>query len=198
VLAGIRKVVHYGFDKMGLSILLAALGILSAVQAKDSAVAVTRQEAVDPQPQEEQRHPRKAQEFKLEDQFRKIHHVTFPRTKPTVLIFADRRSARRAEKWVSPLYDRYKERIIIEGGGVGKSVPRWERSVIRFLLRKITPYPILLDWKGDVGRLYEFRYKHANVYIIEPGGAIALQIVGKATPERIEQAFTALDALVDT
>ena len=114
-----------------------------------------------------------------------------------MFFFADRRSARKAEQWVYPLYDRYKERIAYEGIGVGKGAPRWERPIIRFILRRITSSPLLLDWKGKVGKAYGYEAKQPNIFVVAPDGAILLRVVGTATPERLAQVFGTLDRALE-
>ncbi len=138
----------------------------------------------------------KAEEFELEDQFKKPHALTFPREKVTVLMFADIISARQAEKWAYALYARYGERITMEGVGAGRFVPSWQRPIIRFILRRITSYPIMLDWKGPVSRTYNYQAKKVNLFVIDPGGTIVLKVIGRATPDRLNQVFSTLDGLL--
>jgi len=137
-----------------------------------------------------------APEFEVEDQFRKRHAFTLPRRKPTVLVLGDRKSGRQGEKWAVALWDRYQDAIIIEGLGVGRGVPKWERRIIRFILRKITPYPILLDWDGAVGRAYGFERRKPNVVVIDPPGRVRLKLPGKATADHTQRVFEVLDAVV--
>ena len=139
--------------------------------------------------------PPRAPAFEVEDQFRDRHAFTFPRAKATALILGDRKSARQGEKWAQALYDRYEGAIILEGMGVGRGVPKWERPIIRFILRKITPYPILLDWKGTVGRAYGFERKKPNVVVIDAQGRIRLKHAGVVTAESKDKVFAVLDGL---
>jgi len=137
-----------------------------------------------------------APSFEVEDQFRVRHAFTFPRAKATALVLGDRKSGRQGEKWAQALWDRYERAIILEGMGVGRGVPKWERPVIRFILRKITPYAILLDWDGRVGRAYGFERKKPNVVVIDAAGRIRLKYAGVVNAESKEKVFAVLDGLV--
>ena len=137
-----------------------------------------------------------AEPFELEDQFKNTHKLAVPPEKVTVLMFADRRSALQARPWVEALYNRYKERVALEGVGVGRGVPRWERGLICFLVRQATPSPVMFDWKGDIGRRYGYVRKSVNVLIIDSNGIIVSKTVGEKTPERFEEVCAALDELV--
>lgn len=139
----------------------------------------------------------KAPPFELKDQFKKPRSITFPRDRVTVLMFADRRSARQAEKWVGALYDRYENRILYEGVGVGKSVPRWERPVICFILRRVTPEPIMLDWNSAIATTYDFQRRRLNLFVVDPAGGIVLKTFGPKTEEAAKHVFDAIDALLD-
>lgn len=172
--------------------------VASMTYAEDAGEHETRPAAayseVDVPPSEESL-PR-APAFEVEDQFRVRHAFTFPRAKATAFILCDRKSGRQGEKWAQALYDRYEDAIILEGMGVGRGVPKWERSIIRFILRKITPYPILLDWKGAVGRAYGFERKKPNVVVIDPEGRIRLKHAGTVTAASKDKVFAVLDGLL--
>jgi len=137
-----------------------------------------------------------AKSFELSDQFKKSWTVKFPRKKVTVLLFANRRSARQGEKWGNALWNRYEDRIAMEGIGVGKSVPKWERSIVRFLIRRVTDVPILLDWDGRVGDDYDFQKEALNLVVVDKEGFIVFKFVGKPTEDNRTAFFNVLDALV--
>jgi len=177
---------------------LMAACVASATYAEDAGEHEARPAAAYSEadaPRSEESLPR-APGFEVEDQFRDRHAFTFPRAKATALILGDRKSGRQGEKWAQALYDRYEGAIVLEGMGVGRGVPKWERPIIRFILRKITPYPILLDWKGTVGRAYGFERKKPNVVVIDPQGRIRLKHAGVVTAESKDKVFAVLDELL--
>ena len=188
-LVGVRAVI-------ALAVLVAAC-VASATYAEDAGEHEARPAAAysEADAPSEESLPR-APAFEVEDQFRDRHAFTFPRAKPTALILGDRKSGRQGEKWAQALYDRYGGAIILEGMGVGRGVAKWERSIIRFILRKITPYPILLDWKGTVGRVYAFEPKKPNVVVIDAQGRIRLKHAGVVTADSKDKVFAVLDELL--
>lgn len=134
--------------------------------------------------------------FELNDQFNKPRTVKFPPEKITVLMFANRKSARQGEKWGTVLWERYEYAIAMEGIGVGTSVPNWEQAVIRFLIRQATEVPIMLDWDGRIAKRYGFDKEALNVIVINKKGRIVLKLVGKATGENQKKVFGVLDGLL--
>ena len=134
--------------------------------------------------------------FELNDQFNKPRSVKFPREKITVLMFANRKSALQGRRWGTVLWNRYGNRIVMEGVGVGNSVSKWQQGVIRFLIRQATDIPIMLDWDGKIGRRYAFEGAALNVVVIDVDGTISFKLVGKATKENCATVYTAIDSLL--
>jgi len=139
----------------------------------------------------------RAKEFELKDQFKNPHAFALPREKVTVLMFGDRKGSDYAEPWTEALWDRYKERISMEGVGVGRWIPIIERPLIRLLIRRATDYPIMLDWKGKVAKTYYFQRKQLNLFVIEPGGGIVRKLVGPPTAENIRIVCQVIDRLLE-
>jgi len=57
----------------------------------------------------------KAEPFTLEDQSGDRHEYTFPMSKVSVLLVADKEGSKQVEGWVAPLHERYRKRIDIDG-----------------------------------------------------------------------------------
>ena len=138
----------------------------------------------------------KAAEFELKDQHDKPFSYRFPKTRLTILIFGDRQGSEQIEGWVRPLYQRYQERVEQHGIAVLNTVPSLMRGVVRGIFKRNTPYPVLLDWKGDVARAYGYQSKKANLVLIDRQGFIAYRTVGPASESALQNLFAQVDRLL--
>lgn len=137
-----------------------------------------------------------ASEFELKDQYENALSYKFPRQKPSVLTFGDRKGSEQIEGWVRPLYDRYQERIDQHGVAVLSSVPSFMRGVVRRIFKSQVKYSVLLDWKGDVSRSYEYQGGKANVVVIDRNGQIVLRVYGAANQQELNRVYTQIDKLL--
>lgn len=136
----------------------------------------------------------KAESFSLKDQFGNLHRIKFPREKVLILAFADRDGSGQLEGWIRSLYERYK--IDIYGVAELSSVPTIIRGVVRSFIRQRTKNPVMLDWEGDVSRLYGYEKGKANIYVISKEGLIVMRRNGAASQEALEEAFKKIDELL--
>lgn len=138
----------------------------------------------------------KAKSFSLKDQFGNSHELKFPREKITVLAFADRSGSEQLERWIRPLYQRYREKIDIYGVAELSAVPMIARGFVRSIIRKSSNYPIMLDWEGKVSSDYKYEAGKANIYIIDEKGRIQLKKVGAVNDKDLNDLFSKIDYLL--
>jgi len=138
----------------------------------------------------------RAAAFQLQDQYEKEHSYCFPRSRVSVLVFADREGSEQIEGWVRPLYERYQDTIDIHGVANLKGVPTFAQGLVRKIFRKSLQYPVMLDWTGDVATSYESQSGMANLILLSKEGAVAFRITGASNQEKLQQCFNAIDRLL--
>jgi hypothetical protein len=110
--------------------------------------------------------------FELPDQFGTNHVITFPRTQPVLLIVADRKGSEQINGWVTAAKARHELRREIIGVADVGGAPGWVHGLIRKKFRKEYPYPILLDWSGNLPALLHCKREVANVFLLSPTGRV--------------------------
>jgi hypothetical protein len=135
----------------------------------------------------------RAPAFTLQDQHEATHHYHFPRPKISVLILADYAGSSQLESWIQPLYDRYRERIAIDGVADLSKVPRLFRGMVRSAFRDRLARPVLLDWSGAVAADYRYQQGEANLFVIDPQGGILLKEIGAANDAKLQRVQQAID-----
>ena len=191
------RIVLSGVCCLGLLVSAAAHG-----SEEDDSAAVGTRLARRPAPTKEElrehfkAYPRAAA-FELHDQFKTPCSFSFPRDRITVLMFADRKASDYAEPWAQKLWDTYKDRIDMQGVGVGRWIPFFERPLIRMLVRKATDYSIMLDWKGKVADQYYYQRNEFCVHVIEPGGGIVRTVAGPPDQRNVAMVCATVDRLLD-
>ena len=124
--------------------------------------------------------------FSLEDQHRTERAISFPREKPTILVFADRKGSEQLEGWLDPLHQQYGEQIFMEGVAQLASVPWLFHGVARRAFRNTMDTPVLLDFEGDVCEQYAYVEDRANVFVVSPEGSIAMRVNGPSGDAHFE------------
>jgi hypothetical protein len=138
----------------------------------------------------------KAAGFSLADQSGNWQTWNFPRNKVSILAFGDRKGSSQMEGWIRPLYERYRDRIDIQGVAVLSSVPGFAQGMVRRIIKSQTKAPVLLDWKGDVSRSYQCQSGRANLFVIDPQGNIALTMTGAASDAELSRIYSEVDKLL--
>lgn len=138
----------------------------------------------------------KAFEFELKDQYNQSTSYRFPKAKPTILIFGDRKGSEQIEGWVRPLWDRYQDRIDQKGVAVLSTVPSFMRPIIRTMFRSQVKHSVLLDWTGDVSRAYHYSSGTANLFLIDRQGQVILRLTGPFNPAGMKQLCDRVDSLL--
>ncbi len=140
--------------------------------------------------------PVRVEPFALEDQFGDAHNYTFPKARVSVLLFADKAGSEQVEGWVLPLYDRYQNRIDIDGVADLSAVPSLMRGVVRFFFKRNAKRPIMLDWDGTVTSNFACTAGRANVFVVDTEGIVSFRYAGGADPKSIEAVCLAVDRAV--
>jgi hypothetical protein len=140
--------------------------------------------------------PGRAAPFELLDQYGKQHCYVFPRPKVSVLLFADREGSEQIENWVRPLYKRYQDTIDINGVAILKGVPTFAQGLVRTLIRNRIQYPVMLDWSGDMAKIYDLQPGAVNLIVVSREGGITLRVNGASNQENLLQCFSQIDRLL--
>jgi hypothetical protein len=140
--------------------------------------------------------PERSNSFELRDQYGETHEVVFPGSRVSVLVFADRKGSEQLEDWVRPLFRRYRDEIDIRGVAKLKGVPRLLRPTLRSVFRKQVPYPVMMDWTGDVSQDYQYEARVANVIVLCSAGQIAYRFNGQADPAALKKCCDRIDKLL--
>ena len=140
---------------------------------------------------------RPATPFALDDQYGERHQYAFPKSKASVLLFADKEGSKHVEGWVVQLHKQYADRVDIDGIADVSAVPTLMRGVVRFFFKRNSERPIMLDWEGAVAADYACTAAQVNVFVVSADGTIEYRHVGEATPESIADVCRAVDRLLD-
>ena len=137
--------------------------------------------------------PGQAPAFTLNDQHQTAHHYQFPRSKISVLIFADYAGLSQLEDWIRPLFERYRERIAIDGVADLSRVPKLLRGIVRAAFRDRLERPVMLDWSGAVSTDYDYQKGQANVFVIAHSGRILLKVIVAVSAAKLQRVQNAID-----
>jgi hypothetical protein len=140
--------------------------------------------------------PVKLTDFQLTDQDSKTRTYRFPKTKITVMTVADHKGSEQLAPWIQRIRDRYESRIDIDGVADMSSVPTFLRDTIRKAFRKELTYSVMLDWDGDVVKLFDYKKSVANIYLIDHAGRIVKQMSGPHTDSATAELFEHIDRVM--
>lgn len=191
---------HLYFVYMWVGLTLAAFGSFSPSLLAESLNHGTAERVVTPSgascPERTIVKAAQAPVFTLKDQFKKEHRYHFPRPKVSVLILADYVGSEQLEEWVRPIYDRYQDRVALDGVAELSTVPRFARGMVRAFLRGQLDYPVMLDWSGDVTTRYRYQPGEANLFVIDPTGRIRLKVIGGVSHTKLQRVLITLGGLL--
>ena len=97
------------------------------------------------------------------------------------------------ENWIKPLYDRYTDRVDIQGVAELAAVPKFARGIARGIIDGMVEQPILLDWTGNVSQQFGAQKQTANVYVISTEGYILAQASGTAQLDKLKALARVVD-----
>ena len=133
--------------------------------------------------------------FSLMDQYGKSYQIAYPNEKICVLVFADKWGSTQVEGWVRPLYETYQDAILIHGVAQLEGVPRWLRSTLVGIFKRMIKFSVMMDWTGEVSRDYEYPGGNAFVVIVDKQGNIRHRVKGKASKVFIDECNAIIDDL---
>ena len=136
-----------------------------------------------------------AAEFSLLDQYGKSYRITYPQEKVCVFVFADKWGCTQVEGWVRPIYERYKDTIMILGVAQLANVPSWLQPTLLGIFKRSIKYPVMMDWTGNVSRKYGYPGGKAFVVIVDREGVIRKRVKGKASTDHIEKSCNIINKL---
>lgn len=110
--------------------------------------------------------------FKLSDQFGKSWDVSALRGSVVVVVAANRDSGRAMGPWFQYLKSKYGSRIQLLGLMQLSGIPGFARGIARNRIKKETSDPLMLDFNGATGKLYEVSGKHPVVVVIDKTGVV--------------------------
>jgi len=134
--------------------------------------------------------------FEMPDQFGTNHALRFPRPQPMVLIVADRKGSEQIAGWVAALQGRYGSRLELMGVADVGGAPGWVHGVIRNSFRKKYPYPILLDWSGQLPAALHCQKDAANVFLLDRDGRVLATERGACDASALPRLAQATDLVV--
>ena len=111
-------------------------------------------------------------DFELADQDLKTHQYLFPKSKITVISVADARGSDQLAPWIQRIYEKYENRIDIDGVADLVAVPKPFRAILRQTLSKQLTRPVMLDWHGTVVKRFASEKHVANIYVVDRHGYI--------------------------
>ncbi|MCL4693424.1 MAG: hypothetical protein KJ060_13060 [Candidatus Hydrogenedentes bacterium] len=139
---------------------------------------------------------RRVTPFTLEDQFGASHTYSFPRTRVSVLLLADKEGSKQVESWVVPLHERYGGRVDIHGVAELSAVPELMRGIVRFFFKRNSERPIMMDWEGAVTESFDSEPGLVNVYVVDTLGRIVCERSGEATLDTLADITATVDRLL--
>jgi hypothetical protein len=134
--------------------------------------------------------------FVLEDQFGRVHQLSYPRPTAGVITVADRRGSRQVDGWTEPLSRRYGDRIEITGVANVSGVPRGWRNRIRDRFKERLPRPVLLDWDGAVAGALGHQRHQVSVLVVDADGNRRYADAGPADQVKLERLYRAIEPLL--
>ncbi len=133
-------------------------------------------------------------DFTLTDQHGVTNHFITPRTNLSFIVVADHKGSEQLEKWIQFVHDRHVGALAIIGVADVAKVPAPLRPLVRRAFVKDVKHPVLLDWTGNVIKLFRPVPNVANIYLVRTNGIVAAQWAGAASKARLEEVTQAIRA----
>lgn len=114
----------------------------------------------------------KLKSLQLKDQFGKQHRIDFPRQHMTIVTIADEKGAGALDPWLAALKQRYGTNVHYVGIAQVRDVPSLLRPLVTARFKKKYTYPILLDWSGEVIKIFEAKAAAPNIYLVSKDGSL--------------------------
>jgi hypothetical protein len=146
-----------------------------------------------------------APDFDLNDQYDQPLKLSKLLGEVVLLIYADREGADFNSHWTQALKEKYladsTNRVKLLRIANLRSLPTLFRGIAkgRFSAPNddgTSKISVLLDWEGDIARLYGFQARLPNLYLIDRRGVLQHVVAGKGEPEELAQLFQAIDRVL--
>ena len=132
--------------------------------------------------------------IELHDQFDAPQTLVFPTKKLTLLTIADKKGSEQIADWVAPLKQRFGRQIEIRGLADVSAVPRPLRGLVRKKFQKVQPFPVMMDWTGEVVNAFTYVPDKVNILLLSERGQILKRSSGEASPKAIQDMCAAIQA----
>jgi hypothetical protein len=148
-----------------------------------------------------------APDFDLSDQYDQPLKLSKLLGDVVLLIYADREGSEFNVQWSRALKQKYPadstSRVKVVRIANLRSLPTLFRGIAkgRFSAPNddgTSKISVLLDWQGDIARLYGFREGLPNLYLIDRRGVLQHAVAGKGEGGELAQLFQAIDRLLGT
>jgi hypothetical protein len=135
-------------------------------------------------------------QFEMTDQFGRVYRNADYEGRVLYVIGSDAKGSKFSESWSKAIYDALKEEAGIENLAALplanlKGVPFFLRGTIKKKFPQEQDTWVLMDWKGQFAKAYDFEPRSTNILIFAPDGTLIHQAHG----QEIEQ--DALDGIVE-
>ena len=110
--------------------------------------------------------------FRLEDQNGRMHNSEDFADQMVILFASDKDGSRYNERWISRIDSMVSESelngsLSFVGVATLNSVPSFLRAFVRRRIRKSQTESILLDWQGEIHKLYELEKDEVNILVFD-------------------------------
>ncbi len=132
-------------------------------------------------------------QFQMEDQFSEDHQYKDYIGKVLIIVGSDREGSRYNEIWSFAIHDSLKsfqlqDSVTFIAVANVKGVPRLLRSFVRGKFPRQKNHRILMDWKGEFARIYQYEPGATNILLIDREGKLLHQLHGtQLRPEAVSQ-----------
>lgn len=146
-----------------------------------------------------------APDFQLTDQFDKDFHLAAFTGQVVLLVCGDRVGSDYMGNWRKAVREKYKDQkelpLKMQSIANLSGIPGFMHGFVksRFVegsMKVNPPTSVLLDWRGDVARLYGFEEKLANVYLIDRAGVVRFKTAGKGSADETSRLLVEIDQLL--
>lgn len=133
------------------------------------------------------------QPFALKDQYGVSHQISFPRTNLLVLTVADWKGSKQVRDWIAPLETRYRQRIDYCGIADLTKVPSFLRGLVRAEFKKRYKYPVMLDWRGNIVKRFDYRKDRVELLVVSRRGLVLVCSSGPADSDKLRRVNQAIE-----
>jgi hypothetical protein len=136
----------------------------------------------------------KLRDFELVDQYGKTRRYHFPKAMISLVAVTDCKGAGQLAPWIQSIYDRYRERIDIDGVADVSTIPKLLRPILTEFFKRQLAYSVMLDWDGSVVSQFGYNKNVANLYLIDRSGRIVRRLSGEASDKALSELFGDIDS----